>query len=311
MPARPSSPIFDGQPKLSIGDVAVAPSDPNVVWVGTGEAYCARSSSSGDGIWKSVDAGKTWTNMGLADSHHIARIVIHPKNPDIVYVAAMGHLFSPNAERGVFKTTDGGKSWKKVLYRQRQDRRRRSGHGRIDPGRPLRGHVRQGPPALALRARRPGERDLQDDRRRRRPGPASAAACRPGRIGRIGLDVYQKNPDILYAVVENGNRRAADGPGGRDGQAPRRRRRRRGPSATRSSAPTTAAGPGARSTPATRRPSTRPPTRSTSSASTRTIPRPSTSPGSPWPRPTTAARPGRASTGRPTGSCPAPSATGG
>ena len=97
-------PVFDDQPKLSIGDVAVAPTDANIVWVGTGEAYCARSSHAGDGVYKSTDAGKTWTNMGLRDSHHIARIVIHPKNPDIVYVAAMGHLFTPNAERGVFRT---------------------------------------------------------------------------------------------------------------------------------------------------------------------------------------------------------------
>src|SRR5512143_970094 len=109
-------PVFDDQPKLSIGDVAVAPSDANVVWVGTGEAYCARSSHSGDGLWKSADAGKTWTNMGLPDSHHIARVLIHPKDPNTVYVAAMGHLFSPNAERGVFKTTDGGQTWKQVLF---------------------------------------------------------------------------------------------------------------------------------------------------------------------------------------------------
>jgi hypothetical protein len=109
-------PVFDGQSALSIGDVALAPSNPDVVWVGTGEAYNARSSNSGDGVYKSLDGGKTWKNMGLRDSHHIARIVIHPKNPDIVYVAAMGHLFSRNEERGVFKTTDGGNTWKKVLY---------------------------------------------------------------------------------------------------------------------------------------------------------------------------------------------------
>ena len=109
-------PVFDAQPSLSIGAIDVAPSDANIVWVGTGEAYQARSSYSGDGVYKSTDAGKTWTNMGLRDSHHISRIVIHPKNPNIVYVAAMGHLFSPNEERGLFMTEDGGKTWKKSLF---------------------------------------------------------------------------------------------------------------------------------------------------------------------------------------------------
>ena len=135
-------PVFDAQPKLSIGDVAVAPSDPNVVWVGTGEAYCARSSSSGDGVWRSVDAGKTWTRMGLADSHHIARILIHPQDPDTVYVAAMGHLFTPNAERGVFKTTDGGKSWENILRVNDKIGGRRPGHRRIGTRHALCGHVR-------------------------------------------------------------------------------------------------------------------------------------------------------------------------
>jgi len=199
-------PVFDGQPKLSIGDVALSPSDSNIVWVGTGEAYCARSSNSGDGVWKSVDAGKTWTNMGLSDSHHIARIVIHPTNPDVVYVAVMGHLFSPNAERGLFKTTDGGKSWQKVLYVNDKI-------GAVDLV-----MVQSAPDVLYAamydKVRLPWHYELG--------GPESAiyktmdagktwarlgGGLPTGRIGRIGLDVYQKNPDILYAVVENGNRR--------------------------------------------------------------------------------------------------------
>src|SRR5215210_1532659 len=80
-------PIFDKQSNGSIGDIALAPSAPDIVWVGTGDAFASRSSYAGDGIYKSMDAGKTWKNMGLTDSHHIARIVVHPKNPDIVYVA--------------------------------------------------------------------------------------------------------------------------------------------------------------------------------------------------------------------------------
>src|SRR4030095_1333569 len=107
--------VSDGAAARAVGAVAVAPSDSRVVWMGTGDQANARSSYSGVGLYKSTDAGATWQFMGLPDSHHIARIVIHPTNPDVVYVAAMGHLFSKNAERGVFKTTDGGRNWKKVL----------------------------------------------------------------------------------------------------------------------------------------------------------------------------------------------------
>ena len=96
--------------------VAVAPSDKNIVWVGAGEANPRNSVSYGDGVYKSTDGGKTWTNVGLKDTQHIGRMVIHPKNPDIVYVAALGHLYSDNDERGVFKTIDGGKTWRKALY---------------------------------------------------------------------------------------------------------------------------------------------------------------------------------------------------
>src|SRR4029450_12008404 len=108
--------VSDSVGAAAVGSVAVAPSNPSVVWMGTGDQANARSSYSGKGVFKSTDAGATCQFMGLPDSHHIARIVIHPKNPEIVYVAAIGHLFSRNEERGVFRTVDGGKSWKKVLY---------------------------------------------------------------------------------------------------------------------------------------------------------------------------------------------------
>src|SRR5947208_16519829 len=106
------TPIFDGvDAMMSIGDVAVAPSNGSIVWAGTGEANNRQSSSWGDGVYKSTDAGKTWKKMGLADTHHIGRIVINPTDPNIVYVAAAGHLWGPSKERGVYKTIDGGKSW--------------------------------------------------------------------------------------------------------------------------------------------------------------------------------------------------------
>src|SRR6266568_3627876 len=107
--------VFDKESVSTIGDIAIAPSDPSVVWVGTGEPNNRQSSSWGDGAYKSLDGGKTWKKMGLEATHHIGRIVIHPKNPEVVYVAALGHLWGPNAERGVYKTSDGGKTWSQVL----------------------------------------------------------------------------------------------------------------------------------------------------------------------------------------------------
>jgi len=199
-------PVFDAQEFLSIGDVALAPSNPDILWVGTGEAYNARSSQRGDGVYKSPDAGKTWKNMGLQDSHHIARIIIHPKNPDIVFVAAMGHLYSSNEERGVFKTSNGGKTWEKVFYINEKV-------GVID---------------LVMNPANPDTLYAAAYEKYRLPwhfeeGGAESAIYKTidsgktwarlsnglphGKIGRIGLDIYLKNPNIVYAVIENANKR--------------------------------------------------------------------------------------------------------
>src|SRR4029077_2846231 len=99
-----------------IGDVAIAPTDANVVWFGTGENNNRQSTSWGTGVYKSTDGGHTWKRSGLADARHIARIIVDPVDHDVVYVAALGHLFGPNQERGVFKTTDGGATWVNVLF---------------------------------------------------------------------------------------------------------------------------------------------------------------------------------------------------
>jgi len=109
------SPIFDDQQVASIGAIEVAPSDPSILYAGTGEADIRSDLSQGDGVYKSTDAGKTWRNIGLRDSHQIGRILIHPSNPDILYVAALGHAYGPNTDRGVFRSIDGGRTWKKVL----------------------------------------------------------------------------------------------------------------------------------------------------------------------------------------------------
>ena len=110
------TPVFETYGTASIGDIAIHPANPNIVYVGTGEANNRQTSSFGDGIYKTTDGGKTFTNVGLKDTQTIARIVIDPKNPETVYVASPGHLFGPNPERGVFKTTDGGKTWNKVKF---------------------------------------------------------------------------------------------------------------------------------------------------------------------------------------------------
>jgi len=201
-------PVFDNQNVVSVGALAIAPSDENIVWVGTGDASCARSAYWGDGVYKSTDGGKNWQRLGLAETHHIARIVIHPANPDIVYVAAMGHLFSTNEERGVFKTTDGGKTWKKVLYVN--DRT-----GAVD---------------LVINRREPetlyaATYDcLRYPWRLQDGGPGTGVykttdgganwkrlegGFPGGEIGRIGIDIYQKDPKTLYALVDNRNKRPA------------------------------------------------------------------------------------------------------
>jgi photosystem II stability/assembly factor-like uncharacterized protein len=111
------TPLFDKQDISSIGAIAVAPSDHNTIYVGTGEAAIRGDTTYGTGVYKSVDAGKNWKNIGLRDTRQIGALIVHPKNPDIALVAALGHAFGPNAERGIFRTSDGGKTWTKVLFK--------------------------------------------------------------------------------------------------------------------------------------------------------------------------------------------------
>ena len=111
------TPVFDSQPVASIGAIAVAPSAPDVVYVGSGESTLRDSTGYGNGMYKSTDAGRSWTHIGLDDTQHIGKIAVDPRNPNVVFVAAIGHLYAPSAERGVFRTIDGGKSWQKVLYK--------------------------------------------------------------------------------------------------------------------------------------------------------------------------------------------------
>src|SRR5436305_10361037 len=110
-------PVFDSQPIASIGAIAVAPSNPDVVYVGSGEADMRSQISYGNGMYKSTDAGRTWTHIGLDDTRQIGKVIVHPTNPDVVYVAALGHAYGANPDRGVFRSRNGGASWEKVLFK--------------------------------------------------------------------------------------------------------------------------------------------------------------------------------------------------
>ena len=109
-------PVFDDHPSHSIGALAVAASDPEIVWVGTGEPHIRSNVTIGDGVWKSTDGGSTWSNMGLGATGRISRVLIHPSNPNIVYVGALGHAHASQPERGVYRTMDGGETWEHVLF---------------------------------------------------------------------------------------------------------------------------------------------------------------------------------------------------
>ncbi|MGQ9819763.1 MAG: WD40/YVTN/BNR-like repeat-containing protein [Candidatus Kapaibacteriales bacterium] len=197
-------PIFDSQGSFSIGCITVDPKNPYVIWVGTGENNSQRSVSWGDGVYKSTDGGKTWNNVGLKKSEHIGKILIHPFNSDIVYVAAQGPLWGPGGDRGLFKTTDGGKTWNLILYISKN-----TGVTDVvmDPRNPdvliaasyqRRRHVwtliNGGPESAIYKTTDGGQR-----------WEKLSNGLPTGDIGRIGLGISLANPDIIYAVIEASN----------------------------------------------------------------------------------------------------------
>jgi photosystem II stability/assembly factor-like uncharacterized protein len=199
------APVFFNEAVHSIGAVTVSPLDPSIVWVGTGERANRQSSGWGDGVYKSTDAGKTWTNMGLKDTHHVGRIVLHPTNPDIVYVAGMGHLWGPNKIRGLFKTVDGGKVWAPILQ---VDELTGVVDVAMDPSNPnilyAASYQRQRQ-AFGFHGGGQGSA-LWKTTDAGKTWNKLAAGLPKGDLGRIGISIYRKDPRIVYACIEQGLR---------------------------------------------------------------------------------------------------------
>jgi photosystem II stability/assembly factor-like uncharacterized protein len=198
-------PIFDAQPVSSIGDIALAPSDPNVVWAGTGEACIRSHISVGEGIFKSTDAGRTWTRMGLEKTGRIAKIAIDPRNPDNVVACALGHAYGPQQERGIFRTTDGGKNWERTLF---VDENTGCSDLEMDPSNPRKLFAgmwqlemktwgrESGGPGSGLFVSKDGGATWQ--RLTGRGLPAKP-------VGKVVLAIARSNPDRVYALIETGD----------------------------------------------------------------------------------------------------------
>lgn len=210
-------PVFDDQPAQSIGAIAIAPSDPNVVWVGTGETFIRSNVSLGNGVYRSTDAGKTWTHLGLERTGRIGRVVVDPRNPDLAFVAALGTCYGPQPERGVYRTTDGGKSWERVLF---VDENTGVSDLAMDPTNPrilfagtwqidIKTWGRKsGGPGSGVFVSRDGGTTWKRITGHGLPEPP---------LGKIAVAVAASNPQRIYALIETGQRgslwRSDDGGG--------------------------------------------------------------------------------------------------
>ncbi|MFT3844616.1 MAG: hypothetical protein QM725_06165 [Lacibacter sp.] len=199
-------PVFDNQGVMTIGDIAVKWYGSRIIWVGTGEVNSSRSSYAGNGVYKSADGGKTWLYLGLGDSHHIGKIQLHPTDPETAWVAVLGHLYSPNKERGIFKTTDGGKSWKQTLF---IDENTGAVEMDMNPNNPTELYA-----AVWYRTRRAWKfeesgstsgiyKSMDGGNTWKLITGAGSGFAEGTKLGRIGLTVFPQNPQILYAIIDN------------------------------------------------------------------------------------------------------------
>ncbi|HET9982989.1 MAG TPA: hypothetical protein VFQ38_05365 [Longimicrobiales bacterium] len=196
------APIFEGQATSAFGDVALAPSNPNIVWAGTGEQNNRQSSTWGNGVYRSDDAGKTWRHLGLAETRHIGRVLVDPRNPDVAWVGALGNLWKASDDRGVYKTTDGGKSWKKVFYVDTFTGVVDMVMDPVDPNvvyaaayqhlRSPWGYNGGGPGSGIYKTTDGGQHWTKLEQ-----------GLPAGDKGRIGLGISRQNPRLVYAIVEH------------------------------------------------------------------------------------------------------------
>ncbi len=195
-------PVFDTYGTHSVGDLALAPSNPDILYVGSGEANNRQSSSFGEGVYRSVDGGETFTHVGLRETQSIARILVHPDDPDVVWVAANGHLFGPNPERGVFKTSDGGGTWRKVLY---VDENTGASDLVVDPSNAntlfaaMYEHRRT---ACCFVGGGPGSGIWRSDDGGETWSRSEGNGLPRGTMGRIALAMTPADPNVLYAQIE-------------------------------------------------------------------------------------------------------------
>ena len=199
-------PVFEREPVHSVGDIAVFQPNPNIIWVGTGERANRQSVGWGDGVYKSENAGKSWANMGLRSSKHIGRIVLHPSNPDVAYVAAQGSVWGPGGDRGVFKTSNGGKTWTRTLHVDEDTGATDIAIDPSDPNTLYAATYQRRRTAFGFDGGGPGSGLWKSSDGGEKWTRLTANGLPGGEMGRIGISIYRKDPRVVYVSIEQGFR---------------------------------------------------------------------------------------------------------
>jgi photosystem II stability/assembly factor-like uncharacterized protein len=199
-------PVFEREAVHSVGDIAIFQPNPNLIWVGTGERANRQSVGWGDGVYKSTDAGRTWTNVGLRASRHIGRIVLHPSNPDIAYVAAQGSVWGPGGDRGLYRTLDGGRTWTRTLHVDEDTGVTDVAMDWSDPSILYAASYQRRRSAFGFNGGGPGSALWKSTDAGGTWSKLTGNGLPDGEYGRIGIAVYRKDPTIVYASIEQGTR---------------------------------------------------------------------------------------------------------